>query len=124
MWSARHSFQLLEPVKARIPRAAALRYLAAAICAYVLIRYLRRTFVFVFSSCYLSFIAKSSQILNRHRRNLYASIVGTFKTVRRTATNIGDFMFSSSSLASGLTRDLRAYVRSLLISNSRFPPYP
>ncbi len=31
-------------------------------------------------------------------------------TLRRTAGNVNDLMFSSSSLASGLARDLRAYI--------------
>ena len=31
-------------------------------------------------------------------------------TLRRTASNVNDLMFSSSSLASGLAKDLRAYI--------------
>jgi hypothetical protein len=39
MLASRHPMQLAALVKVKVPRGAALRYLAAAICALILIRY-------------------------------------------------------------------------------------
>ena len=48
--------------------------------------------------------------LYRNRKKIAASIRGGLSTMRRTATNVNDLMFSSSSLASGLAKDLRSYI--------------
>jgi len=47
---------------------------------------------------------------HRRRRAIQKSVRGALGTLRRTVGNVNDLMFSSSSLASGVSRDLREYM--------------